>query len=826
MWQRFTERARRAVYYAQEEANRLGESYVGTEHLLLGLTKDPESVAARILDRMDIPLAKIRSELEKLLTRGDNRYTQETQLSPRARRVIDLAYDEARKLNYTYIGTEHLLLALIREADGIAAKVLENLGADLEKTRKEVLATQQNDTKQESGKQKSKTPTLDEYGRDLNVMALEDKLDPVVGRQGEIERVIQILSRRTKNNPVLLGQPGVGKTAIAEGLAQKIVQGDVPEQLRSTHIIALDLASLVAGTKYRGEFEERMKKVIEEVRKSNHEIVLFIDELHTVVGAGGAEGALDASNIMKPALARGEMQCIGATTQEEFRKYFEKDAALERRFQPVKVNEPTEEEAFEILKGLRDKYAAHHGVEIRDDALKAAVSLAQRYIPDRCLPDKAIDLIDEASSRVRLQLTLPPKTLRDAKIALTQIEKRLEEAHAAGEYDKVHELMSKKSNLSDSLKAEEQVWEESKSSMNQSVGEDEVAHIVQSWTGIPVSRLVETEAAKLIKMEQHLHERIIGQKEAVAAVSKAVRRARSGMKDPKRPIGSFMFLGPTGVGKTELARVLASFLFDNENNMIRIDMSEYMEKFAVSRLVGAPPGYVGYDDGGQLTEAVRRQPYSVLLLDEIEKAHPDVFSILLQIIEDGRLTDSQGRVVDFKNTVIIMTSNLGARQIVGEKSMGFIDTSRLIDGNINDKEYEHMKNGVMEELKRTFRPEFLNRIDEVVVFHTLSMSEIVQIVDLLLSRVFKQLTSQGINLEVSLEVREMLAREGFDPQFGARPLRRAVQRYIEDPLAEELLVGRFRENDTISAQLGPDNTIIFTKAIESIDKDLPMISMN
>ncbi|MHB1460552.1 MAG: ATP-dependent Clp protease ATP-binding subunit [Armatimonadota bacterium] len=826
MWQRFTERARRAVYFAQEEANRLGESYVGTEHLLLGLVKEPDSVAARILDRMDIPLARVRAEVEKLVQRGENRYSQETQLSPRARRVIDLAYDEARKLNYTYIGTEHLLLALIREGDGIAARVLEHLGAELERTRKEVVATQQADAKQPGAKQKSKTPTLDEFGRDLNDMASEDKLDPVVGRQGEIERVIQILSRRTKNNPVLLGQPGVGKTAIAEGLAQKIVLGDVPEQLRNTRIIALDLASLVAGTKYRGEFEERMKKVIEEVRKSNHEIVLFIDELHTIVGAGGAEGALDASNIMKPALARGEMQCIGATTQDEFRKYFEKDAALERRFQPVKVNEPTEEEAIEILKGLRDKYAAHHGVEIRDDAIKASVNLAQRYIPDRCLPDKAIDLIDEASSRVRLQLTLPPKSLRDAKLQLAQIEKRLEEAHAEGDYTNVHALMSQKSAIQVELNDEETKWDDARISMSRVVGEDEVAHIVQSWTGIPVSRLVETEATKLIHMEDNLHERIIGQTEAVTAVSRAVRRARSGMKDPKRPMGSFMFLGPTGVGKTELARVLASFLFDNENNMIRIDMSEYMEKFAVSRLVGAPPGYVGYDDGGQLTEAVRRQPYSVILLDEIEKAHPDVFSILLQIIEDGRLTDSQGRVVDFKNTVIIMTSNLGARQIIGEKSMGFIDTSRLIDGNMNEKDYEHMKNGVMEELKRTFRPEFLNRIDEVVVFHTLSLAEIVQIVDLLLNRVIKQLSAQGINLEVTQEVREMLAKEGFDPQFGARPLRRAVQRYVEDTLAEELLLGRFRENDTIVAQLGSDGHVVFTKPIDSVGQDIPMISMN
>ncbi|MCS7308803.1 MAG: ATP-dependent Clp protease ATP-binding subunit [Armatimonadota bacterium] len=809
MWQRFTERARRVIFYAQEEAGRLGENYVSTEHLLLGLVREPDSVAARILERMGVSLSRVRSEIERQVSRGEGRLGQETQLTPRAKRVIDLAYDEARQLNNNYIGTEHLLLGLIREGEGLAGRVLAKLGVDLERARREVMALQSSDSGAPAPRQRSRTPTLDEFGRDLTELARQDKLDPVIGRHAEIERVIQILSRRTKNNPVLIGEPGVGKTAIAEGLAQRIVSGDIPEVLKDRRIVALDLAGLVAGTKYRGEFEERMKRVLEEVRKAQGEVILFIDELHTVVGAGAAEGAIDASNIMKPALARGELQCIGATTLDEYRKYIERDAALERRFQPVQVREPTVEEAIEILRGLRDRYEAHHRVKIEDSAIIAAVRLADRYISDRYLPDKAIDLIDEAASRVRLQYSLPPRELRQVKQQLARIEKELETAHRSGDYSRVQDLRAQRAVLQNRAADLEQEWNLKRQEMRTVVTEDEVAHIVQSWTGIPVSRLMEAETVKLLKMEEELHKRIIGQHEAVVAVSKAIRRARSGLKDPKRPIGTFIFLGPTGVGKTELARALAAFLFDNENNLIRLDMSEYMERFAVSRLVGAPPGYVGYEEGGQLTEAVRRQPYSVVLLDEIEKAHPEVFNILLQIFEDGRLTDSQGRVVDFKNTVIIMTSNLGARSIQGEPSMGFLSSAKPKEET--EREYESMKGRIMEELKRTFRPEFLNRIDEIVVFHALSFSEILQIVDLMVGRVAQQARAQGIELEITPQVREMLAREGFDPQFGARPLRRAVQRLIEDPLAEEILLGRFSEGDTVVATLDEDGRLVFLK---------------
>ena len=809
MWQRFTERARRVIFYAQEEAGRLGENYVSTEHLLLGLVREPDSVAARILERMGVSLSRVRSEIERQVSRGEGRLGQETQLTPRAKRVIDLAYDEARQLNNNYIGTEHLLLGLIREGEGLAGRVLARLGVDLDRARREVMALQSSDSGAPAPRQRSRTPTLDEFGRDLTELARQDKLDPVIGRHNEIERVIQILSRRTKNNPVLIGEPGVGKTAIAEGLAQRIVTGDIPEVLKDRRIVALDLAGLVAGTKYRGEFEERMKRVLEEVRKAQGEVILFIDELHTVVGAGAAEGAIDASNIMKPALARGELQCIGATTLDEYRKYIERDAALERRFQPVQVREPSVEEAIEILRGLRERYETHHRVKIEDDAIIAAVRLADRYITDRYLPDKAIDLIDEAASRVRLQYSLPPRELRQVKQQLARIEKELEMAHKSGDYSRVQDLRSQRTVLQNRAADLEQEWNLKRQEMRTVVTEDEVAHIVQSWTGIPVSRLMEAETVKLLKMEEELHKRIIGQHEAVVAVSKAIRRARSGLKDPKRPIGTFIFLGPTGVGKTELARALAAFLFDNENNLIRLDMSEYMERFAVSRLVGAPPGYVGYEEGGQLTEAVRRQPYSVVLLDEIEKAHPEVFNILLQIFEDGRLTDSQGRVVDFKNTVIIMTSNLGARSIQGEPSMGFLSASKPKEET--EREYESMKGRIMEELKRTFRPEFLNRIDEIVVFHALTFAEILQIVDLMVGRVAQQARAQGIELEVTQEVRDMLAREGFDPQFGARPLRRAVQRLIEDPLAEEILLGRFSDGDTVIASLDEDGRLVFLK---------------
>jgi ATP-dependent Clp protease ATP-binding subunit ClpC len=812
MWQRFTERARRVVFFAQEEAGRLGENYVSTEHLLLGLVRENDSVAARILDRMGVSLGRIRSEIERQVTRGDGRLGQDMQLTPRAKRVIDLAYDEARQLSNNYIGTEHLLLGLIREGEGLAGRVLAKLGVDLERTRREVMALQDNESgmpthQKQTGR--SRTPTLDEFGRDLTELARNEKLDPVVGRHTEIERVIQILSRRTKNNPVLLGEPGVGKTAIAEGLAQRIIAADIPETLKDKRIVSLDLAGLVAGTKYRGEFEERMKRVMEEVRKAQGDVVLFVDELHTLVGAGAAEGAIDASNIMKPALARGELQCIGATTLDEFRKYIERDAALQRRFQPVKVSEPTTEETVEILKGLRERYEQHHRVKISDDALSAAAILADRYITDRFLPDKAIDLIDEAASRVRLQYALPPAELRQAKAKLVEVQKEINAVVSNNRYDSaITELEDKQEQLKQEIEELELDWNSKRESMARVVSEDEVAYIVQSWTGIPVSRLVEAETQKLLRMEDELHRRVIGQHEAIVAVSKAVRRARSGMKDPKRPMGTFIFLGPTGVGKTELARALATFLFDTENNLIRIDMSEYMEKHAVSRLIGAPPGYVGYEEGGQLTEAVRRNPYSVILLDEIEKAHPEVFNILLQIAEDGRLTDNQGRVIDFKNAVIIMTSNIGARQIQGEPRMSLIGKDEAPGAEV--KAYETMKNQVMKEMKKEFRPEFINRIDEIIVFHELTQAEILEIVDLMLERVNKQVATNEMRLEVSQEVKEFLAAEGFDKTMGARPLRRAVQRLIEDPLAEDMLRGIFHAGDTIRAEMD-GQTITFRR---------------
>ncbi|MGC8834906.1 MAG: ATP-dependent Clp protease ATP-binding subunit, partial [Armatimonadota bacterium] len=770
MWQRFTERTRRVIFFAQEEAARLGENYVGTEHLLLGLVRESDSVAARILERLGVSLGRIRQEIERQVTRGDGRLGQEMQLTPRAKRVIDLAYEEARQLNNNYIGTEHLLLGLVRESEGIAGRVLARLGVDLERCRREVMALQDGEAAMTPTKTRSRTPTLDEFGRDLTELAQQGKLDPCVGRNAEIERIIQILSRRTKNNPVLIGEPGVGKTAVTEGLAQRIVRGDIPEPLKDRRIVSLDLAGLVAGTKYRGEFEERMKRVMEEVRKAAGEVVLFIDELHTLVGAGAAEGAIDASNILKPALARGELQCIGATTMDEYRKYIERDAALERRFQPVIVKEPTVEETIDILKGLRERYEQHHQVEITDEALEAAARLSHRYITDRYLPDKAIDLMDEAASRVRMQIAMPPQELREKKQRLEQIEKERKSLPLNDQYDRDPELKREYYQLLDEVNRLQREWQERTRNTRPVVGPDEIAHIVQSWTGIPVTRLVEAETTKLLRMEEALHEKIIGQDEAVSAVAKAVRRARAGLKDPKRPMGSFIFLGPTGVGKTYLAKCLAEFLFDNENAMIRIDMSEYMERFAVSRLVGAPPGYVGYEEGGQLTEAVRRQPYSVILLDEIEKAHPDVFNILLQVMEDGRLTDSQGRVVDFKNTVLIMTSNIGAQTYDDGRTVGFRSMRSIETETGTNQSFESMKNRIQDELKRTFRPEFLNRVDGIVFFHPLNKEQIKKIVDLELNNVRKQLEANGMKFEASDAVKELLAKEGFDPAFGARPL--------------------------------------------------------
>ena len=820
MWQRFTERARKVVFYAQEEAQKFGEGYVSTEHLLLGLVRESDSVAARVLEKLGVSLNRIRAEVEKQLPRGDARPSQDMTLTPRAKRVIDLAYDEARNLNNNYIGTEHLLLGLIREGDGLAGRVLAKLGVELEKARREVMALQDNESQSKSGSSRAssggassspgtKTQTLDEFGRDLTELAREGRLDPVVGRQNEIERVMQILCRRTKNNPCLIGEPGVGKTAIAEGLALRIVSGDIPDLLRDKRIVALDLAGLVAGTKYRGEFEERMKKVMEEVRKADGQVVLFIDELHTLVGAGAAEGAIDASNIMKPALARGELQCIGATTQDEFRKYIEKDAALERRFQSVKVAEPSEEEAIDILKGLRERYEAHHQVEITDEAIVASVTLSQRYISDRTLPDKAIDLIDEAASRVRLHESLPPKDVREDRVRLTKLKAEVDHMQKRVEAsDELLKLQTQRDELEASIQEREEAWAaiEKKEPI---VGETEIAGIVQSWTGIPVTKLVEAESQKLLRMEEDLHQRIIGQKDAVSAVSRAIRRARSGLKDPKRPMGSFIFLGPTGVGKTELAKALAAYLYEKESNMVRIDMSEYMEKFSVSRLVGAPPGYVGYDEGGQLTEQVRRNPYTVVLLDEIEKAHPEVFNILLQVMEDGQLTDSQGRTVDFRNTIIIMTSNVGVRSIDLDGKLGF--NKRVEDPN-DPKVYEAMKNKMTEEMKKLFRPEFLNRVDEVIVFGHLKRDEILQIADLYLKRVNEQAAAMEITIELSDKVKDLLVDEGYDPNLGARPLRRAVQRYIEDPLSEEMLLGRFHAGDAIMADLLEEDskTVVFT----------------
>ncbi|MCC7101824.1 MAG: ATP-dependent Clp protease ATP-binding subunit [Fimbriimonadaceae bacterium] len=823
MWQRFTERARKVVFYAQEEAQKFGEGYVSTEHLLLGLVRESDSVAARVLERLGVSLSRIRAEVEKQLPRGDARPSQDMTLTPRAKRVIDLAYDEARNLNNNYIGTEHLLLGLIREGDGLAGRVLAKLGVDIERARREVGALQDNESSSgkasggsssrgSSGAGQVKTATLDEFGRDYTELAREGKLDPVVGRTQEIERVMQILSRRTKNNPCLIGDPGVGKTAIAEGLAMRIVSGDVPNLLKDKRLIALDLAGLVAGTKYRGEFEERMKKVMEEVRRSEGSIILFVDELHTLVGAGAAEGAIDASNIMKPALARGELQCIGATTQDEFRKYIERDAALERRFQSVKVREPNQEEAVDILKGLRERYEAHHNVEITDAAIEAAVSLSNRYITDRTLPDKAIDLVDEAASRTRLLLSMPPSDVRADKVKVSKLRADLDHLNRRSkdeDAEQIDKLTKEIEDLEDSIATREDAWE-AEVKPDAVVGEDEIAAIVQSWTGIPVTRLVATESEKLLHMEDDLHNRIIGQVDAVNAVSRAIRRSRSGLKDPNRPMGSFIFLGPTGVGKTELAKALAAYLYEKDSNIVRIDMSEYMERFAVSRLVGAPPGYVGYDEGGQLTEQVRRNPYCVVLLDEIEKAHPEVFNILLQVLEDGHLTDSQGRTVDFRNTLIVMTSNVGVRPIELDKGLGFRETKE--DPN-DPKVYEAMKKRMQEEMKKLFRPEFLNRVDEVIVFEHLRREEILQIADLYLKRVNTQAAEHGITIELSEKVKDHLVSSGYDPNLGARPLRRAVQRFIEDPLSEDFLLGKFKEGDHVLADISPDDPdkVVFIK---------------
>jgi ATP-dependent Clp protease ATP-binding subunit ClpC len=802
---KFTDRARKVLTLAQDEAQRFNHNYIGTEHLLLGLVREGEGVAARVLENMNVELAKVRTAVEFIIGRGDRPVVGEVGLTPRAKRVIELAIDEARRLGHNYIGTEHLLLGLVREGEGIAAGVLESLGVNLDKVRHEVIRVLSQSSSAgptQETKRASKTPTVDQLGINLTELARAGKLDPVIGREKEIERVIQILSRRTKNNPALIGEPGVGKTAIAEGLAHRIVAGDVPETLLNKRVLTLDIGSLVAGTKYRGEFEERLKKIIEELRNTN-DAVLFIDELHTLVGAGAAEGAIDAANILKPPLARGELQCIGATTLDEYRKYIERDAALERRFQPVMVEEPTLEQTIDILMGIRERYEQHHKVTITDDAVRSAADLSTRYITDRHLPDKAIDLIDEAASRVRLRHASAPPALREAQKELDKVTKEKDAAINNQEYEEAARLREAEATSRESVDTLRADWQSQISSDQPTVDEEEIAQVVAMWTGIPVTRIAAEESERLLKMEDVLHGRIIGQQEAIEVVAKAVRRARAGLKDPKRPIGSFIFLGPTGVGKTELAKALAEFMFGSEDALIKIDMSEFMERHNVSRLVGAPPGYVGFDEGGQLTEAVRRKNYCVVLLDEVEKAHPEVFNILLQILEDGHLSDAKGRRVDFRNSIIIMTSNLGAKQLQTNSSLGFRNRG---DSETSQAEtsYELMKEKVAAELKTNFRPEFLNRIDATVVFRSLTVQEITQIVDLMLNRVRDQLRAQQMSLEVTQAAKEHIIKLGYDVAYGARPLRRVIQNMVEDVLAEHLLLGKYEPGTTIVVDRDPE----------------------
>ncbi len=807
MFGRFTERAQQVLVLAQEEAKRLNHNFIGTEHLLLGLVREGSGIAARALQNMTVDLNSVRTEVEKITPKGEKVIQQGISYTPRAKRVVELAIEESQNLGHNYVGTEHLMLGLVREGEGIAAQILANMGIDLKRSRKEViqlLGGEEGGARTTQGeKSGTQTPTVDSFGRDLTKLAQEGKLDPVIGREKEIERVIQILSRRTKNNPCLIGEPGVGKTAIAEGLAQRIIEGKVPEILRDKRVITIELAAVVAGTKYRGEFEERLRKLMAELRQAGN-VMVFIDELHTLIGAGAAEGAIDASNILKPALARGEMQCIGATTIDEYRKHIEKDTALERRFQPIIVGEPTCEESIAILKGLRDRYEAHHKVKITDEALEAAVKLGDRYISDRFMPDKAIDLIDEAASRVRIRNYTVPPDLKEVEEKLSVLRMEKEASVRNQEFEKAAKLRDQEHKMKEELEEQKKDWEQKVGTSDLSlVTEEDVAYIVSSWTGIPVKRLTEEESERLLKLEETLHKRIIGQDEAVSAVARAVRRARAGLKDPKRPIGSFIFLGPTGVGKTELGRALAEALFGDENAVIRLDMSEYMEKHTAARLIGAPPGYVGYEEGGQLTEKVRCKQYSVILLDEMEKAHPDVFNILLQVLEDGHLTDGKGRTVDFRNTVVIMTSNVGAnflnKSTVGFGAMG------------EDVNYEKMKERVMDELKRTFRPEFLNRVDDLIVFHSLSEAHIRQIVEIMLSELNRRIEEHNLRVEVSDEVKGMLLKEGFDPDFGARPLRRVIQRRLEDGLSEELLQGKIAPGDTVTVTVDDKEKLVFSK---------------
>ncbi len=800
MFERFTEKAIKVIMLAQEEARRLGHNFVGTEQILLGLIGEGTGVAAKVLKSMGVNLKDARIEVEKIIGRGSGFVAVEIPFTPRAKRVLELSLEEARQLGHNYIGTEHLLLGLIREGEGVAARVLENLGVDLSKVRTQVIRMLGETAEVSAGSSggRTKTPTLDEFGSNLTQMATDGKLDPVVGRQKEIERVIQILGRRTKNNPVLIGEPGVGKTAIAEGLAQRIGNGDVPDILEDRRVMTLDIGLLVAGTKYRGEFEERLKKIMDEIRTAGN-VILVIDEVHTLIGAGAAEGAIDAANILKPALARGELQCIGATTLDEYRKHIERDAALERRFQPVMVGEPSVDETIEILHGLRDRYEKHHKLKISDEALEAAAKLSDRYISDRFLPDKAIDLIDEAGSRVRLINSQLPPEAKEKDRELRQVLKDKDNAVRSQDFDKAGELRDREMELKAEIRAiaQNKATEDAEGDDQPVVGEEDIAHIVASWTGVPVNKLTESESEKLLHMEDTLHQRLIGQDEAVKAISRAIRRARVGLKNPNRPIASFVFSGPTGVGKTELAKSLASYFFGSEDAMIRLDMSEFMERHTVSKLIGSPPGYVGYNEGGQLTEAVRRRPYTVVLFDEIEKAHPDVFNMLLQILEDGRLTDAKGRTVDFKNTLLIMTSNIGSKVIEkGGGGLGF-----EFEQDQAESQYNRIRSLVNEELKQYFRPEFLNRLDEIIVFRQLTKDEVKQISDILLKEVFNRLTEKNINLQVTERFKERLVEEGYNPSYGARPLRRAIMRLLEDTLAEEILSGRLGDGDTATVDV-------------------------
>ena len=805
-FEKFSERARRVLSLAQEEAQRFNHNYIGTEHILLGLVRETEGVAARVLSGLSVDLTKVRSAVEFIIGRGERPAQGEIGLTPRAKKVVELAVDEARRMNHTYIGTEHLLIGLLREGEGVAAGVLESLGVNLEKVRAEThrILSNSGGSGSSSSRSSTRTPTLDQLGVDLTTAALGGKLDPVIGRDTEIERVTQILSRRTKNNPVLVGEPGVGKTAIVEAMAQQISSGDVPDTLQGKRLVTLDMGALVAGTKYRGEFEERLKKVIEEIKTSGN-CVLFIDEIHTLVGAGAAEGAVDASNILKPSLARGEIQCIGATTLDDYRKYVERDPALERRLQPVRVEEPDAEMTVDILRGVKGQYEDHHNVEITDTAVQAAATLSTRYIPDRFLPDKAIDLLDEAGSRVRLRGSHAPQEVKDAMEVLERVRKEKDEAIASQQYEVAAELRDRELHLSENVGDLEREWKADRNKERTQVTEEDIAEVVSMWTGIPVTRLAQEETDRLLRMEEELHKRIIGQDEAIVGISKAVRRARAGLKDPRHPIGVFLFLGPTGVGKTELVRAMAEFLFGHEDNMIRLDMSEFQERHTTARLIGAPPGYVGYDEGGQLTEGVRKKNYCAILLDEIEKAHPEIFNILLQIFDAGQLTDARGRRVDFRNSIIVMTSNLGSDLIKRDTTLGFAVRSE--QAQTDQHAYERMRDKVMDEVKRFFRPEFLNRLDATIVFHALSREEIHQIVDLMMNLVREELKERNVSIELTEAAREYLGDNGFDPVLGARPLRRLIQNEVEDRLSDELLGGKFDEGDTAIIDLDEDGKI-------------------